>query len=252
MYVTSQDVTDTGHGQESVTTTTTTTKRRVRHLSHTSLTFILERGRPVTRRVLVASSPLYQPVDRMERLGYEVRIYIRVPDLGDGMDRDHKDRQSNKTLARSNTHSGLTSKSSKRHSTGAFSASNSGSGSGSGYGSATAQRIRYREQGVDELLQLKLHQAIAATDDVPEGSTIVLATGDGNVGQFNEDGFLGPVRTALKRGWRVELYSWEGALSRAWKKEFGAKSEWGKTGTFRVIGMEQFALSLVEDGWVSV
>jgi hypothetical protein len=57
-------------------------------------------------------------------------------------------------------------------------------------GSATT-RVKYREQGVDELLQLKLHQAIAATDDVPKGSTIVLATGDGNVGQFNEDGFIG-------------------------------------------------------------
>ena len=55
----------------------------------------------------------------------------------------------------------------------------------------TYQRIRYREQGVDELLQLKLHQAIAATDVVPEGATIVLATGDGNVGEFSDDGFLG-------------------------------------------------------------
>ena len=54
-------------------------------------------------------------------------------------------------------------------------------------------RIKYREQGVDELLQLKLHQALAATDDVSEGSTIVLATGDGNMGQFNEEGFLGKI-----------------------------------------------------------
>jgi len=56
---------------------------------------------------------------------------------------------------------------------------------------ATSAKVKYREQGVDELLQLKLHQALAATDEVPEGATIVLATGDGNVGQFNEDGFLG-------------------------------------------------------------
>ena len=94
-------------------------------------------------------------------------------------------------------------------------------------------KVKYREQGVDELLQLKLHQALAATDEVPEGSTIVLATGDGNMGQFNEDGFLGesqtemsyawlglnlsvavgPVRTALRRGWKVELYAWEDGLS---------------------------------------
>lgn len=62
-----------------------------------------------------------------------------------------------------------------------------------GAASAATQnsRVKYREQGVDELLQLKLHQAIADADVVPQGSTIVLATGDGNVGQFNEDGFLG-------------------------------------------------------------
>ena len=61
---------------------------------------------------------------------------------------------------------------------------------------ATA-KVKYREQGVDELLQLKLHQALAATDEVPEGATIVLATGDGNVGQFNEDGFLGKLFVLL-------------------------------------------------------
>jgi len=123
---------------------------------------------------------------------------------------------------------------------------------GGGGGGSTPHRIRFREQGVDELLQLRLHQALAAEDDVPEGATIVLATGDGNVGQFNEEGFLGPVRTALKRGWKVELYSWVGGLSRAWKREFGEDSEWGKSGKFRIIGMEQFASSLVEDGWVEV
>ncbi len=48
---------------------------------------------------------------------------------------------------------------------------------------------------MDELLQLKLHQAIAASDSVPDGSTIVLATGDGNIGQFNEEGFLGELRS---------------------------------------------------------
>ncbi|KAF8218061.1 hypothetical protein K438DRAFT_1796256 [Mycena galopus ATCC 62051] len=111
-------------------------------------------------------------------------------------------------------------------------------------------KIKYREQGVDELLQLKLHQALAALDGPPPpGATIVLATGDGNVGQFNEDGFLGPVRTALKKGWRVELYAWEEGLSRAWMREFG---EWTKpvegeaTGRFRVVGMEQFAGELLE------
>ena len=56
-------------------------------MSHAALTLILERGRPVTRRVLAASSPLYQPMDGAEQLGYEVRVYARVPDTGDGADR---------------------------------------------------------------------------------------------------------------------------------------------------------------------
>ncbi|KAG5652242.1 hypothetical protein H0H81_005700 [Sphagnurus paluster] len=286
-------------------------------LSHTALTLILERGRPVTRRVVVASSPLYQPMDTMERLGYEVRVYLRVPDLGDGMDRRDRPKTSPKKrrgsgharrLSGGNSTStdstgfgaGVTTSQSQSKAsvptggtaalTGAPPSSltlvhqhqlllhppqhqhqhphhphhphqhhahhsslhqpnhtNPPSGTGAHSG-AGAPRIRYREQGVDELLQLKLHQALAATDDVPPGATIVLATGDGNVGQFNEDGFLGPVRTALKRGWRVELYAWEDGLSRAWAREFGAGSEWSRTGMFQIIGMEQFAASLVKRG----
>jgi len=53
------------------------------------------------------------------------------------------------------------------------------------------------------------------------------------------------VRTALKKGWKVELYAWEGGLSRAWMREFGgAEKGWG--GRFRVIGMESFGADLTE------
>lgn len=31
---------------------------------------------------MVTSSPLYQPMDAIERLGYELRVFIRVPDFG--------------------------------------------------------------------------------------------------------------------------------------------------------------------------
>jgi len=238
---------------------------------------LLERGRSVTRRVVVTSSPLYQPMDGIERLGYELRVYVRVPDLGGGMDRDRRrdrstsfsggSKSAQSTPTKPASYSELPAKSKSqvlghvRRISGSTSAE-SGSGGGSGNASGSASnlhpyhgianntppfgRIKYREQGVDELLQLKLHQALAATDNVPEGSTIVLATGDGNMGQFNEEGFLGPIRTALKRGWKVELYAWEDGLSRAWRREFGEGTEWGRKGMFRVIGMEQFASSLVE------
>ena len=116
----------------------------------------------------------------------------------------------------------LPAKKNKRHmpnhvrcTSGSTSAESGGGGGGSGNASGGASnlhpysgitnntpphgKIKYREQGVDELLQLKLHSALAATDDVPEGSTIVLATGDGNMGQFNEEGFLGKIYFSLHK-----------------------------------------------------
>ncbi|KAI0659117.1 hypothetical protein C8Q70DRAFT_989071 [Cubamyces menziesii] len=216
------------------------------HLSHAALALVLERGRPVTRRVLVTSSPLYQSMHSAEELGYEVRIYARVPDTGDGADRQRHSRTESasgkpieagpsRARSRARTYTrGLAQKAS------IGGGGTTGNSTSTDSDSAGANRVRYREQGVDELLQLKLHQAIAAVDVVPPGGTIVLATGDGNVGQFNEDGFLGCVRTALKKGWRVELYAWEGGLSRAWIREFGEEKG------FKICMLDDYAADLLE------
>ncbi|OSD07946.1 hypothetical protein PYCCODRAFT_1473553 [Trametes coccinea BRFM310] len=221
------------------------------HLSHAALALVLERGRPVTRRVLVTSSPLYQPMLSAEELGYEVRIYARVPDTGDGADRQriHHSRadsvgthpvEAGPSRARSRPRTHTRGHTKKPSVGGAGNGTANGNATSTDSDSAGATRVRYREQGVDELLQLKLHQAIAAVDVVPPGGTIVLATGDGNVGQFNEDGFLGCVRTALKKGWRVELYAWEGGLSRAWMREFG------ECEGFRIFMLDAYAADLLE------
>ncbi|KAF8122942.1 hypothetical protein EV363DRAFT_1181324 [Boletus edulis] len=228
--------------------------RRPKRLSHGALALLLERGRPITRRCLVTSSPLYQPMDSAIQLGYDVRVYARVPDNAGGPSaslsanwrKSDSHSASTSLLSTSKTHA-------RGHSTGNIStdsdrATGNGSRSGSvargvaGHSEKTT-RTRYREQGVDELLQLKLHQAIAATDPPPPNATIVLATGDGNVGQFNEEGFLGPVRLALQRGWKIELYAWEEGLSRAWRRTF-SDGPWKER--FRIIKMEDFADDLLE------
>jgi len=226
-------------------------------------------------------------MDSAEQLGYEVRVYARVPDTGDGQDRrQHNNhhvvsasngnissggelaksqRQKINTKGHTRKISGGTSTESELstsvNSVGfsqAFvrslgsahltvpingSSNDNSNGSGGPPPPASTTRVRYREQGVDELLQLKLHQAIADVDVPPPKATIVLATGDGNVGQFNEDGFLGPVRTALKKGWNVELYAWEEGLSKAWMREFG---EGPFKERFKIIGMEQFGADMLE------
>ncbi|EJD07946.1 uncharacterized protein FOMMEDRAFT_164754 [Fomitiporia mediterranea MF3/22] len=276
-------------------------RRAKTHLSHAALTLILERGRPVTRRVLATSSPLYQPMDGAERLGYEVRVYARVPDLGDGLDRATREVTRGKRSASgigtstgtgtgtgtgsadsdpgpNNIPTVASSKSTSAHSRSSSLTMPSRSGvyARAPTNTTPGGRVKYREQGVDELLQLKLHQAIADADSPPPpGSTIVLATGDGNAGQFNADGFLGAVRTALKKGWRVELYAWEYGLSKAWVKEFGAgctgvgttdnaedarspvassrmdsdasaQGAYNYADRFRIVGLEKFAQDLLE------
>ena len=233
-------------------------------MSHTALALILERGRSVTRRVLVASKPLYQPVEPAAQLEYEVHVLVRVPANGDGHDRvsPQRHRQQrrnggsgggngwNATMGyalRSSTNIALATDSSEP----GTSSGGAPSGSGSANHPRSAQpgpssgggRVRLREQGVDELLQLKFLQAVADVDAPPPGSTVVLATGDGSVGQFNEEGFRGCVRTALKKGWRVELYAWESGLSRAWVREF-AEGSWASR--FRIIPIDGFGGDLLD------
>lgn len=227
--------------------------RKAKQMSYAALALILERGRPVTRRVMATSSPLYQPVDPAEQLGYEVHVLQRVPDAGDGTYTSNsnssgpdngtqspvKSRKSQgQSVGRGHTRGG-----SLGHNTAGPSYTRNGTSPVSDSnvnGSSTNGRRRFREQGVDELLQLKLHQALASADEVPPNSTIILATGDGNVGQFNEEGFLGCVKLALKKGWRVELYAWEGGLSKMWKREFGTNPR------FEIHMLDRFAVDLLE------
>ncbi|KAF8319862.1 uncharacterized protein EI90DRAFT_3132398 [Cantharellus anzutake] len=114
---------------------------------------------------------------------------------------------------------------------------------------------RYREEAVDELLQLKLLQVlVASTDKPPRGSTIVLATGDGASSQFNKDGFLGCVRQAVERGWRVELVAWEETRSRAWSelayeiKRRRSSGEMGKgfRGGLHLVSLERWGRDLLD------
>ncbi len=68
---------------------------------------------------------------------------------------------------------------------------------------------RLGEQGVDELLHLKIANLLL---DVDPPETLVLATGDGRLSQFGT-GFGAQAERALKRGWKVEVWSWAEQLS---------------------------------------
>lgn len=158
--------------------------RHLRTLSLPVLSLLLRRGRPTPHGSLhlVASSPIQQNLDPLVRLGWEVSVLKRV----EIYDNEVKTTQIPKPQSLSTTINMFQEGGSRR----------------------------YKEQGVDEILHLKILQALnTKSTPAPKGSTIVLATGDAKGGQFNQDGFLGAVREAIKRGWMVELWSFrEGML----------------------------------------
>ncbi|KKY31749.1 hypothetical protein UCDDA912_g08292 [Diaporthe ampelina] len=99
--------------------------------------------------------------------------------------------------------------------------------------------MKHREQGVDEILHLKMVQSIL---DVPKPGTMVLATGDAAEAEFS-DGFLSNVERALERGWNVELVGWRRNISGAWRNE-AFQAKWAM-GQFRLIELDDVAEELL-------
>jgi hypothetical protein len=157
-----------------------------------SLAFILERDRPVARRVLAGSHGglLYgqhaRRPDHMydaEKCGYEMNILEPV----------FKTKSS--TPIRKN-----------RHGTGNGYATTSGHSSGSD-APVVGTKVR-QEQCVDEILQMKMLESLL---DFEEPSTVVLASGDAAEAEYS-GGFFKVVERFLRKGWNVELFAWSDGL----------------------------------------
>lgn len=104
-------------------------------------------------------------------------------------------------------------------------------------------RIGLKEQGVDELLHLKITESLLDHDPGPDiQPVLVLATGDAKASEFNPRGFYGCVERALKRGWEVEIVAWERAVSWSWE-ELVRKVEWRDK--VRIVLLDDFLEELV-------
>ena len=175
------------------------------------LTIILERFRPVARKVLVGSLPHTPVIDEAKKLHYKCDLLKKVE---------------TEALV----------KPPKRKRAGSPS-----SGSDSPSTAKNKLRIAKKEQGVDEVLNLKMCESIIDTD-VP--GTLVLASGDGAIGEFSE-GFLKTVERALKKGWKVELVTFSASISRSYtNKTF--RRLWNQQ--FTIIHLDQYAEELLGTG----
>lgn len=188
-----------------------TTRIRRLPLSFHNFSLILERGRPTAKRVLVGSDR-FATIDEAEKIGYETNILDRVQKVKYQTPRQVKYRRPNA----------------------ASSADTSGS-------SETNSRPgeRWVEQGVDEILHLKILESVIDTE---EPATIVLATGDAAEAEYS-GGFMRMVERALQRGWNIELVSFWQITSYAYrKKEFRAK--W--RARFRLIKLDDYIEELLD------
>jgi hypothetical protein len=215
-----------------------------RNLSFESLVFLLERGRPVSRRVLVGSHPRLPAFDTAERIGYEINVLDKVLKA-----RDMPTRQK-----REHYHAMRRGGSSPESTPRATSPFNGARGTamdepGITVSSSRTSRAaiplstspeRWVEQGVDEILQMKLMESLL---DADTPATVVLATGDGAKAEYS-GGFLKAVERALRHGWTVELVSWSRNRSAMYQDPTWLR-QWGPE-QFRYVNLDDFAEFLVE------
>ncbi|KAI8939188.1 hypothetical protein NX059_005021 [Plenodomus lindquistii] len=201
-------------------------------MSFDSLALLMERRRPVAKRVFAGSQREANPLPHVTKLvetskavGYDSVMQEQV------------------LIVREDSEKKKFFNDVKKHGWHKATQLRSGSGSDSETGPAPAPKTpsapKWVEQGVDEILHLKMCQSIIDTE-VP--STMVLATGDGAEAEMS-DGFLAHVERALKKGWKVELISWRQQTNGGYKnRKFRAK--WAEQ--FQIIELDDFLEDLID------
>ena len=201
------------------------TRIRRQPISFHNLSLILERGRPVSKRVLVGSDN-FAAIQEAKLIGYETNILDRVHKAKELTPRQKK----------------YLSPSHRQNANASSGANGTSGGSGSETTPAAAAVLyakeKWVEQAVDEILHLKILESVV---DAKQPSTIVLATGDAAEAEYSQ-GFLRMVERALEKGWKVELVSFRKNTSGMYKRrEFRAR--WKDT--FMMVELDDFVEELL-------
>lgn len=195
-----------------------TRKMKAPPFSFEHLSLLLERGRAAEKKIVAGSLintynrrwPEY--MQEAKELGYEMNILQRVPKATPSP-------TERKTRRGGNGETGWTT-----------------SGAESSGEEVFIGQLKQGEQGVDELLHLKMLQS--ALDSEP--GTVVLATGDAAEAEYS-DGFKKNVERLLQNGWNVEIVGWSKGISSAWRDPTFVKT-WGDR--VRLIELDLFTEEL--------
>lgn len=222
-----------------------------------ALALLLERRRPVAKRVLVGSSPEVAAYEEARQVGYETCILDKVWKA-----RELTEKQRRFAAKAAGGSSGSIGK-------GGYTSEGE---SGGESGGAQQQRPRWVEQAVDEIIHMKMLESLVDTPvpvSAPSASasasagaslsgvgngvvalppqstppTMVLATGDAAEAEYSS-GFMKVVQRALERGWCVEVASWADNTSMEYRR-MEKRPEY--MGRFRVIELDHYAEELFSE-----
>ena len=196
--------------------------------SFDALALLMERRRPIAKRVLVGSNPHLAAFDTAREIGYECNILDKVLKARELTDRQiyfKQQEEKKKKYGKGQTR--------------CRSGSDSGGNDSSTPSGPVFAREAMVEQGVDEIIHLKMMESIVDTE---APSTMVLATGDAAQAEYSQ-GFMKMTERALKAGWKVELVSWSKNISQAYKKA-DFRRLWGDK--FKIVELDDYAEELCD------
>ena len=217
-------------------------------LSFHALALLLERRRPVAKRVLAGSTPEIPAFEEARQVGYETCILDKVFKSKELTERQRR------FAARGNVGSGYTAGGSGSDTAAAVTAVANVNGKTTAIGSPP-QQPKWVEQAVDEILHLKLLESIvdthipalaetsaSATSTAPRTAapTMVLATGDAAEAEYSP-GFMKMVERALLKGWNVEVAAWSASVSMGYRRMEKA-AVWGER--FKIIELDDYSEEL--------
>lgn len=207
------------------------------NISFGALALLMERRRPVAKRVLVGSFPEVPAFVTARKVGYEVNLLDKVYKAKELTERQIYFKEQD--ALRNGKRNGA--KASARP------VSAVGKSSGPGGSETTTGKekepqyapAKMIEQGVDEILHLKILESVVDTE---EPSTMVIATGDAAQAEYS-DGFMAMAERALKKGWKVELVSWSANISKMYLRS-AFRENWGEN--FKTVFLDDFAEELLD------
>ena len=204
------------------------------NISFDALALLMERRRPVAKRVLVGSFPEVPAFTTARKIGYEVNLLDKVYKAKELTERQIYFKEQD--ALRNSKRNGAKALAPSAKRSPSFGSSETTAGKDREPQFAPAKMI---EQGVDEILHLKILESVVDND---EPATMIIATGDAAQAEYS-DGFMAMVLRALKKGWKVELVSWSANISKMYlRSQF--REQWGEN--FKTVFLDDFAEELLD------